>query len=492
IAIAGIKGGKHSGVTSRTGTIVLESANFDPVRTRLASRALNLKTDASYRFEHGLDPSATERAIDRLAEVIQRAAGGEILAGRVDAYPRRSPVIRLPLRTDYANRIIGQNIPLAFYETGLRRLGWDYRRKGRADFTVTPPPERLDIRIEEDIIEEIARLWGYEKIPAKAPHAPLAPAAANEERQWEERVRDVLVGAGLAEVFAYEFVSRKILDDFAADAKDLLELENPVSPETQYLIAHPAQRYIRIASENLRHFDAVGIFGLAKGFRPAPTPSTKTPSEERKYLVITKGAREPKSSKDSGETFYAVKGAIDQMFESLGISDHWYDDVLTKDERQKAKALHPYRTAKVMVGDEFLGVVAEVHPSVLKRLKSRGRIVFAEISFEKLWRMSRAEAEFRPVGRFPAVVRDIAVIVPENTKTEAVTNVIESAGGTLLADSDLFDYFQDEAMEERGEKSLAFHLVFQSPERTLTDEEVNRLYQKIITAVEEKGWEVRR
>jgi phenylalanyl-tRNA synthetase beta chain len=220
------------------------------------------------------------------------------------------------------------------------------------------------------------------------------------------------------------------------------------------------------------------------GFKPAAKPSPKIPSEEKKYLVVVRAA------KDS-DTFYELKGTLDHLFESLGMAEHWYDDALTRAERQKAHALHPQRMAKVMADNDFLGIVAELHPATAENLKAKGRIVFAELDFEKLWRLARAEAEFRPIGKYPAIVRDIAVIVPEETKADEIEGVIQNSGGKLLVDSDLFDYFQDKAMSEAGEKSLAFHLIFQSPGRTLTDAEVNRLCKKIATAVKAKGWEVR-
>ena len=485
IAIAGIKGGKESGVSAKTKTIVLESANFDPVRTRIASRLLHLKTDASYRFEHGMDPNETTPAIDRLAGLIQELAGGEILAGQVDSYPRQLRPTQILLRPDYMEHLIGAEIPRAVIESSLRRLGWTFSKKG-GNYVIMPPTLRRDIQIEEDVIEEVVRLLGYEKIEAKAPASRLAPADVSEERQWEAKVKDLLVSSGMTEAYVYSFVGRELLEAFGDAPDGYLELENPTNPGTQYLARHPAHQLIRITAENLRHTSRISLFSIAKGFRPAKNPSSKEPASEEKLLVLTaaeKGA--------DAETFYSLKGALDQLLEGLGISDHWYDDALTAREKKKTHALHPYRTAKVMVGNDFIGVVAELHPRVQERLKAKARIVFAELSFDKLWKLARAEAEYRPIGKYPAVVRDIAVIVAEDVKTDDVEGVIQNAGGKLLIDVDLFDYFQDEAMTEAGQKSLAFHLIFQSPERTLTDQEVDRNFRRIIAALKSNGWEIR-
>ena len=493
IAIAGIKGGKDSGVSTKTKTIVLESANFDPARIRIGAKLLALKTDASYRFERGMDPNETLPAIDRLAQIIQKVAGGEVLAGRVDASPRPLKPVKILLRLDYANRLIGADIPGAFYALCFRRLGWGFRKRTSREYLVEPPTVRRDIRIEEDIIEEVVRLWGYERIPARPPAVPLAPTAPNEERWWEERIKNFLVGAGYTETYTYNFVDRELLEAFGDSSQNLLEITNPTNPDARYLAAHPAQQYLKSAADNLRHQDTAAIFGIAKGFKPAAKPSPKVPAKETKYLVMVKATKDAKGTKgkNGAETFYAVKGALDQLFESLGIADYWYDDALTAQERRKAHALHPYRTAKVMAGNTFLGIIAELHPLVTERLKAKARLVFAEIVFEKLWKLARAEAEFRPIGKYPAIIRDIAVVVPENTKADQVEGIIQTADGKLLVDSDLFDYFQDETLARHGVKSLAFHLIFQSPERTLTDREVNRLVATIARALKERGWEIR-
>lgn len=486
IAIAGIKGGKESGVSAKTNAIILESANFDPVRTHISSRLLNLKTDAAWRFERGLDPNETAAAIDRLAELIQQVAGGEILAGRVDEYPRPLRPSRILLRVDYANGLIGEKIPAAFYESSFTRLRWEWKKKTPREYVVMPPTERRDIQIEEDIIEEIVRLWGYGRIAARPPAVALNPVEVSEERQWEATVKDFLVAAGATEALVYSFLGTKLLAAFGDRPDGPLELENPTSPETQYLARHPAHQFLRITAENLRHRDRVTLFGIAKGFKPAKKPSPHEPVDERKLLVLTAAAKGA-----DAETFYELKGVIEHLLEGLGIAEHWYDDALTAVEKKKARALHPYRVAKVMADGETLGVVAEVHPKVQERLKAKARLVLAELDFEKLWKAARSEAEFKPIGKYPAVVRDIAVIMPENAKADDVEGVIHNAGSKLLTDSDLFDYFQDEAMAEADQKSLAFHLIFQSPERTLTDGEVNRLYKKIASALKAQGWEIR-
>lgn len=487
LAIAGIKGGKDSGVSKNTTSVVLEAANFDMARVRIASQKLSLKTDASIRFSHGLDPNQTTRALDRLAGLIQELAGGEVLVGYVDEYPRPLRPRKILFRPEYADSLIGAKLGPRFYRAAFERLGWGVKKSSPAAFLVEPPTVRQDIQIEEDLIEEAVRLFGYEHISARAPLTALRPAVLNEELLWEAKVKDFLVGAGFTENFVYEFTSAKTIADFEDKSRDYLELENPTNADTQYLLRSPFQAFVLAGRNNLRQFASVRIFGMPKGFRKNPKLTPAKPSFEEKRAVIVVGSKNTKGS----EPFYELKGAVEALLESLGIAEHWYDDKLTKAEHQKTKALHPYRTAKIMSGQETLGFIGELHPQAAERIKLKGKLAVAELNFEKLWKLARAEAEFEPISRFPAVVRDIAVVLPEYTKIEEVLNVIETAGGNLLRDTDLFDYFQDEAMVSAGEKSLAFHLIFQSEERTLTDEEVNRLFKKIVHALSQKDWQVR-
>lgn len=205
------------------------------------------------------------------------------------------------------------------------------------------------------------------------------------------------------------------------------------------------------------------------------------------------------------DEFYELKGVLDQLLDSLGISDHWYDDIINNQQppinnhstklmalsMSKGQLFHPYRFAEIKVGDEKIGNLGEINPVVLENIKSKARIVAAEINFEKLWRLATTESEYRPVGKYPAIIRDISLIVPSETRTVEITNLIENIGGSLLVDIDLFDYFQDEAMQESDSKSLAFHLVFQSWDRTLKDQEVDVCVEKVVKTLEENKWMVR-
>lgn len=484
LAIAGIKGGMASGITKTTHTIVLESANFNPARVRTASQLLRLKTDASYRFEHGMDPNETVQAVDRLAELIQELAGGNIVGGITDVYPKKVVAQKILFSASDANRLLGKELELSFYQKAFLRIGCAVAAKNHDALLVTPPTVRRDLVIPEDLTEEAGRILGYENIPPQLPESAMIPASRNDEHYWEDRVRDFAIGSGFTESMLYAFTGDRELGQFFLNPETAPELENPLSPETKYLVPRVLIKYVTSAVENLRNFDTVKIFGMGKSFvRMAKNV------DEHTDLIFVSAAKNTSGEQE----FYELKGMLDHLFETLGIDDQWYDDALTSTEHGRAaKLYHPYRVAQIKIGDDTIGMIGEIHPAILDNLKSRGRIVAAELNFDRLWKHAEDEIEFRPIGKYPAIIRDIAIVVPIDTKTETVQNIIENTAGSLLIDSDLFDYFQDKEMELAGMKNFAFHLIFQSPDRTLTDTEIEKLVTKVMTALEANNWEVRK
>lgn len=488
IDLAGIMGGENSAVSEGTKRILLQAATFDPVKIYRTTRALNFSSDAAKIYSAGSDPNKTADGLMRATELLfQMGAAGD--AGEViDIYFRKIFPRKIFFRPEHADRIIGEALGAKFYQNAFLRLGFKIARSAKNKWMVEVPTERKDLQIEEDLNEEIVRLYGYQKLKARLPEGFLVPAQRNDEVWWGRRTADYLAGAGFAESHLYEFSGERELDQFRINKAEVIELENPMNPETKYLCSRILIKYVISTAENLKQLEEIKIFGIAKSFKKATSSSI----DEHKDLIA---ALAQKDARDE-EGFYELKGALDRLFEQLGVSDHWYDDqIKDKSKKIKDKSLrifHPYRVAEIKIGDEKIGTIGEIHPAVLENLKTKTRIAAAEIDFEKLWRAARAEQEFRPIGKYPAIIRDIAVIVPSDTKTDEVQEIIENTGGQLLVDSDLFDYFQDKQMLESEQKSLAFHLVFQSPERTLKDEEVNAIAGKIIKVLEEKGWEVRK
>lgn len=481
LAIAGIKGGKDSGVSDKTNSIIIEAANFNPARIRRGSKMLGLKTDASFRFEHDLDPNLAEDAAWRLAELIREVAGGEVKEIS-DMYPMKTVPQKIILKPEYVDDVIGDAISPRLIEGYLVRLGMEIEKKN-SEWLVAVPTLRRDITSPEDLIEEVARLHGYNSIKARSPETLLHPALANDEHIWEEKIRDFFKGAGFVEAYSYAFTGEKEIRDFGDSYEGYVELENPISPDAQYLVKHSLFKYARMLEQNLRHSADVRLFAVTKDF------AWKGKGVEERRELIAVLAKRGKEGKDE---FFEMKGVCDNLLRSLGITDYRYGDTTNyKLQTINFGFYHPHRFAEIKIGDESIGEIGELHPAIAERIKLKARAVLLHLDFEKLWRPAEHEREFQQISKFPAVTRDIALIAPRNEKIETMQNVIETAGGELLADVDLFDYFED-FDKKTGKTSVAFHLVFQSDERTLKDEEVEKLMQNIEKSLREKQWIVRK
>ena len=480
IGLAGIKGGKGSEIHSGMARIVLEAANFDATTIRKTSRRLNLRTDASWRFEHNISPEMTIYALDRAAELLAQYAGGRPAKRIVDFYPQKESLRRIPYRSSRAESLLGMGIPETVAVSILKRLGCSVKKMRAGSYSVTPPSIRRDLNIEEDLIEEIARMWGYDKMPAKLPLIRGGIAKKSNRQVFEDAIKDRLSGVGFTEIHLSSFIGERALKMFGLGLENLYQLENPTSPDMAFLVHIASIQFVRSVTENLYNFDSVKIFGIGRSFiKTADGP------EERRSIIIALAER----GKDGKEEFYSLKGTVDALLDSFGISDHWYDDGPGVVSRHGVWA-HPGRVAEIKIGDNTIGAMGEISTAILERLKSKARIVLAEFDIEKLTSQIESEQEFRPIAKFPAIVRDIALVIPESARIQEVENTIQIAGGQLLVDFDMFDYYEGEGLPS-GSKSVAFHLIFQSEERTLTDKEVEREFEKVVRAVKEKDWEVR-
>ena len=430
VAIAGIKGGKNPEVDKKTTRVVLESANFNSNVIRKGSKILGLRTDASLRFEHGLDPNLTEWTLQRTASLM----GGRI-AQRLDFYPQPVYPQRIKLDLGYVESLLGVKIPAKEIRKILEKLGFKIRKINPRTFEVEAPTLRRDVVIPEDLIEEIGRVYGYEKIPADFPQAALVPPKRNEKIFWENMVKDILKEAGFTEVYNYSFT----------DQKGGVEVVNPVSRQYRYLRESLTPGLMKNIQKNLNDFPEIRIFELGKVFAG------------RTEKTMLAGAIAPPD-------FYYLKGVIDLLLEKLGISNFWYEEAGKK-------------SGKVKIDGRELGCFTENS---------------FELNFDYLHKFCSEEHEYRPLSKYPASVRDLAVLVPRQTQVVEVLNIINAAGGTLVRDVDLFDIYEGEELPE-DKKNLAFHIVYQSDKKTLTSEEVDRIHWRIIKALERNPlWQVRK
>ena len=510
VAIAGIKGGKIPEIDLKTKIVVLESANFNPRVIRRASKSIDLKTDASWRFEHGLDPNLTEFAINRAAYLIQEIAKGRVAQELVDVYPKKAfpKIIRLDL--DYVESLLGAKIPQKEIIDILKRLGfkmgsakaggrWAGTRELRASrelpssgrsLKVVVPTFRLDISLPEDLIEEIGRIYGYQKIPARFPVATLIPPKRNLDIFWENVIKDILKEAGLTEVYNYSFISPEQFSIFNFQFSRVIEVENPISEEQKYLRPSLIPNLLKNVQKNQKNFREIRIFELGKiFFKEQKGPYQSAGQAKSKEQVSEKRML---TGLITGEEFYQLKGIIDSLLNKLGISNVWYDEYQPTPEESKMAIWHPKICAEIKVNHEEIGFLGEISQKILGDLKIEGRVVVFDIDFEKLQRLSSEETIYQPISRYPAAVRDIAVLVPLEIRVEEVLNKIETAGGILVKDVDLFDIYEGEELPE-GKKNLAFHIIYQARDRTLSSKEIDEIQDKIIKTLEENPeWQVRK
>ncbi len=476
IAIAGIKGGKETGIDKNTKTVVLESANFNQGIIRKGSRKLNLKTDAATRFEQGIDPNLTEFAINRACYLIQKISKGKIAHGLADIYPKKALPKRIRLDLDYVERLLGIKIPEREIKSILEKLRFKLKTQNLKLLDVEIPTFRLDISLQEDLIEEIARIYGYEKIKPVFPIVSLIPFKRNLEIFWEGRAKDILEQARFSEVYNYSFISKGDAKNFGGKINKLIEIENPSSIEHRYLRPSLIPNLLKNIEKNFRQFQKIKIFELGKIFQ--------APKLEKRTL----------SGVMTGDAFYQVKGVIDLLLSKLGISNIQYCEHRTVERGLKSCWWQPPKCAEIKINGEQIGFLGEVSFRVLSDLKIELKTIVFDIDFEKLVRFCSEEKTYQPISRYPSAIRDIAVLVPKRIKVNEVLNKINAVKGQrgLIKDVDLFDVYEGRNIPN-NKKNFAFHIIYQAENKTLSSKEIDDAHQKIVKALEErKGWEVRK
>ncbi len=478
LAIAGIKGGKKAEITKDTKDVVLESANFDQVSVRKTSQKIGLRTEASTRFENEIDPNLTEKAVDRAAFLIQKIADGKAMKGRADSYKKKRGNNKIKLDPNLVRDLLGIDIKDKEIEDIFKRFGFKVK-KSKEEYKVEIPTYRLDLSIPQDLVEEVGRIYGYENIDPKLPETHLIPPNRNMNFFWENQVRKILKDTGMSEVYTNSFVDKKDLKLFNYKEKETIEVSNPISKENTDLRPSLIPNLLKKIGENQKNFKDIKIFELGKIF--------KDPDKEKEMLT---GA--VYSSKDK-EDFYKTKGIIDTLFNKLGVGEVWYDEFKPTAEDSKDNIWHLHRSAEIKVKDgKELGFLGEISTTISEKYDIKNRVVVFDLDFEKVKEFVVEEQEYRPISKYPSAVRDLAVLVPKRVKVEEVLNTINSIKGELIRDIDLFDIYQGEELPE-NKKNLAFHIIYQSSNKTLTSKEVEDLHKKIIEALEDKpNWEVRK
>ena len=488
LAIAGIKGGYGSEITDSTRTIMLESANFDRTNIRKTSVNLGLRTDASIRFSYGLDPNLAGYAIYRAAEFIQELAGGEITKDNVTVYPREVKPWKISVKKSYINSLIGTVIPEKEINKILSRICQPVKSDANK-FVVTVPTYRLDIQTPEDVIEEIARIYGYENIKPVPPAMSIyRPAESRASEDWDieqtikarNLMKNILKGLGFAECYNYSFLSeeiKKIFNIFFAP-----EIANPVSQEARYLRTGLIPNLVLSTKKNLRFSDSVRLFETGNVF------TQKGDEVEEKETIA--GVIAGKNA------FIELKGTAESFLRQLGIDDaEFSDDISSSHSAEIKNWYHPGRVAEVQIGEQGIGLIGDLHPHIKSELGIKPDVEVAQFSLRMspLVRSVEEELEFEPIPKYPAIIRDISLLVSKDVKISEILNRIEEADTNgIVQDVDVFDIYEDNPDVPEGKKSIAFHIIYRSDNRTLTDEEADKVEQNIKKALEQGlGAEIR-
>ncbi len=479
VAIAGVMGGADTEVSSATKNVLLEAANFNFISIRRTMRALNLPSEASVRFSKGIHPELIRPAAQRAAELMHEHGEAGICRGLVDNYPTPLPrqVVDLDMRE--VERQLGIAFSVDDASHILRGLEFEVEQAEPHSLRATVPPHRLDIQVgSADLIEELARIYGYDRLPATLLADRLPEQHTNRALVFEERVRDVLVNTGLQEVITYSLTMPEREQPLGLVKREYVRLLNPISSERVVMRQTVLAGVLEIAAANLRHTDNVRLFEIGPVF--LTRPGEKLPAEPRRLALVLTGKRRAEFWADSSEgqtanpplDFFDIKGIAEALAVDLHLAEVTYQPA-------SAPYLHPGRAADLAVGGKIIGSFGQLHPKVAEAYALGDRAMLAgELDVENLQAVTPGRYAYTPVARFPAALRDIAVVVDRDVTAERLVKEIRAAGGDLLRDVRLFDIYQGGSIPE-GKKSLAFALTYQADDRTLTDKEVDRAHKKI-------------
>ncbi|OEF95617.1 phenylalanine--tRNA ligase subunit beta [Desulfuribacillus alkaliarsenatis] len=484
IAIAGVMGGYDSEVTSETKNIFIESACFNSVSVRKTSTAFGLRTEASIRFEKGTDPNIVTEAVDRAAVLMAQLGGGEIVQGIVDSSPGEVQNSPVAIEVNRINQRVGTELTKEQMIEIFNRLQFTVKEQGD-ELLVSVPTRRRDITIAEDLSEEVARLYGYENIPTTLPIGQSTQGRLTDEQQARRRVRDCLISAGWYEAVSYSFINPNRVTELELNDdiyQKMIPLKMPLSEERSHLRTTMLPSMLELAQYNSNHKnEAIKLFELGKVFRPKELPLKELPEEKITVAGIAYGNINGLhwSNQTQAVDFYYVKGVLEQLFSYLGLNQSGISyRPVTK------PALHPGQTAVIEINGEEVGYIGQLHPKVIKQF-NLPKTYYFELDYEKLLEHANFKIQYQSLPRYPAIKRDIAMVIAEETNASDIMDTIKKSGGDLLIDIQLFDVYAGKGIEA-GKKSLAFSLTYRNREKTLTDEEVQVSIDSILAELESK------
>lgn len=472
VGIAGIMGGQNSMITDQVKDVLFEAACFDGTNIRLSSKRIGMRTDASAKFEKGLDPENAQAAIDRACQLMEEFGAGEVVGGYVDVYPNPVSERRVKFEPDRINALLGTELSREAMLSYLHRVELDL---DSATDEIVVPTFRQDVFRTADIAEEVARFFGYDNIPTTLPHASTAGGVSFAER-IEQIARDVAEMDGFSQGYCYSFESPKVYDKllFAPDApeRQAIQILNPLGEDFSIMRTVSVHGLLTSLGTNYNHRNkSVKLYELGNVYLPKSLPLTELP-EERKKLTL--------GMYDAGD-FFTMKGTIENFFERVGMKKK-----PEYDPKAGVPYLHPGRQAKIIYDGVEVGFLGELHPQAAKNYEIGTRAYIAVLDMPALTPMCSFDYKYKGVAKFPAVTRDLSMVVPKEVMVGSIEKMIEECGGKLLEKVTLFDVYEGDQID-RGFKSVAYSVTFRASDRTLSEEDINGVMQKILKGLESMG-----
>ena len=480
VAIAGVMGGQNSEIEPTTQTVVFESAVFYGGSVRKTAKAVGLRTEASSRYEKGLSPENALRAINRAVELVELIGAGEAVDGKIDVYPTKQKIAKIPLNVDRINLLLGTNLSKEEMIKTLEKLEIKVENN-----EVIPPYFRPDIQQLADVAEEVLRFYGYDKLGTTLINAETTLGGKNKEQKIADNVSEFLVNSGLSEICTYGFLSEKDLAKCNIEGNneyltEAVRIQNPLSEDYTVMktTSVPTMMQTLATNNNYKNKD-VKLFDLSRVYRnkKGAVESGNLPEESN---ILTIGIYSEK------EDFYTLKGLVENVLEVAELQRY---DVRKEKEN---KMYHPGRCANFNVGADVVATIGEANPLLTRNYDITQRVLLAEINIDKLTKYARKNQKYAPITRFPAVERDISMVVNEDVEVGEIEKIIEKKAKKLLEEAKLFDVYRNEKLGE-NKKSVAYSLKFRVPDRTLTDDEINSAMKEIIAELEKSlGAELRK
>lgn len=471
LALAGVMGGANSEVTEGTTEILFESANFKAENVRATSKKLGLRTESSSRFEKGINQDLANLAVDRAAQLVELLGAGRVLKGVVDEYPTKHEPKSITVNVDRINRLIGVEIPASEMIAILESLEFKCELNSSNEIIAKVPSFRLDMEQEADFVEEIARIYGYDKIPTLELEGNPTIGMKTDKQKFSDTVKDSLVALGSDEILTYSFVSPRGIDKIN-EPKDsakhnFVKILNPLGEETSVMRTTLIPNMLDVVATNVSHrVEELSVFELGHIFEAAVVE----PNQLDRLCIGMYG---------KGKDFFTLKGMVETVFEKIGFAGYEIEP------ENNNTTFHPGRCAKIVYNNKNIGTLGELHPDVIENYNLGQRVYVAEIDVDSVFANSDETALYKPLPKYPSTSRDIALVVKDNIYVKQIDDIISANGRGLIEDFKLFDVYTGDQIE-KGYKSIAYSITYRSKDRTLTDEDVAKVHDKILSELSEK------